>query len=621
MLFPRQGWAASALALTACQTYAQEAGTEDAVYAYDNVLPHIEYPWEAQEGTGQAAQPHCYRKVCTLDPNLGEAECFTVDPDTGIFLDVGSQGGRFDHIQRVNAVAVPGLWDGHGHLAQYGEFLHTVDLFDVDSPQDLRDRVKKYVREHGSKIGTADKWIRGVGWDQGVIGRMPTADDFEQDPELQGLYIMLDRSDVHCALVSNAVLNLLPPDLPDEIEGGLIVTDPGRGVFCDKAMDIITPLRPKPTRTDLVAEVKTAIQALHKVGIVGMHDAGARPNTIQLYEELASADPDWTLKVYAMIECVERNTFCAEQVPQFTRPDGKLSVRSVKLFADGALGSWGSAMLEPYADSPNTNGSLLLSPEDLRDVALQWAQAGYQVNIHAIGDYANRLAIDALENALRHTCPDTETTAQLRECQMNLKRHRIEHAQIIHPDDQVRMRDLGIIPSLQPSHAVADAPIAEERLGKERYETYGYRHGSLRANLPIIGSDFPVTPPSPLRDILAAASYNRDHNAADGERPFKREAVTQMQALAGITVHPAAGSFLEHKAGRIRPGNWGDWVVIDKDAFTQDLIDDPDAVMDQFDDRHILETWVNGKMVYQRTKPEAVVQEDRKGPETSISGA
>lgn len=416
------------------------------------------------------------------------------------------------------------------------------------------------------------------------------------DARLKDLFIMLDRVDVHCVWVSRSVLDLLP-DLPDAIPGGEIVRDPGMGVFCDNAIDLVTALWPRPGPARKRGFVASAMAALHAVGLVGMHDAGVVPEDVALFESMSGADGGtrdeaWTLRVYAMLECRERNTFCAEDaVPIVDRPGDMLSLRGVKLFADGALGSWGSAMLEPYADRPDARGSLLVNASTLAAVTKQWAAAGFQVNIHAIGDLANRLAVDAMEAALLDVCPG-ETPA---ECQAP-RRFRIEHAQIIHPDDQRRIRAIGIIPSVQPTHATSDMKYAEMRLGAHRTATEGYRMKSLSDVGLVLGSDFPVEPPNPFEGIYAAVTRKNPHTGRgpdDGPDGWHvEEALNLDQALEGFTKGAARGAFLEGRAGVIQEGAFADWVVLDQ----------PLEDVDVEDLRNVKarETWVGGTRVFVR---------------------
>ncbi|KUI58529.1 Putative amidohydrolase YtcJ [Cytospora mali] len=531
-------------------------------------------------------QTFCYSHGVTAKVSTQTAAtCFTVKD--GLFVDVFTPKSE-PPVEVHQGHAIPGLWDGHGHLYQYGEFLHSVDLFGSSSIEEAKDRLAIYLSNH-KDVGTKDDWIRGIGWDQMALGEMPTAAMLENDERFRGLYIMLDRVDVHCTWVSQAVLDLLPEDLPD-IPGGEIIRDPGMGVFCDNAMEAVMKLWPKPDDARKTLFLKSAMASLHEYGLVGMHDAGVNPDGLRLYKELVGTD-DWTLRVYAMIECEEHNMFCPEKVSAFVDSDGFLSIKSVKLFADGALGSWGSAMIEPYSDRPDTSGSLLVNASTLTSLAKSWSSEGYQVNIHAIGDLANRLAIDAMEAAIIDFCPGRMVST----CQAE-RRFRIEHSQIIHPHDQARMRSMKIIPSIQPTHATSDMKYAELRLGKKRTVEEAYRMRSLLNLKPILGSDFPVEPPNPFEGIYAAVARRSPHTGkgADGgsDSWYPEEALSLHEALVGFTEGPAHGAFLEGKAGVIQPGAMADWVVLDEPLESLD-IEDLRTVK-------VKETWVGGKRVYAR---------------------
>lgn len=403
---------------------------------------------------------------------------------------------------------------------------------------------------------------------------------------------MLDRADIHCSWISHAVLDLIPTPIPD-VPGGEVIRDPGLGVFCDNALDMVIPLWPKASVEMQAVMVKSAMRKLNELGLVGVHDASTVPGQVELYNTLADSD-DWTVRIYSMLECDARNTFCPQNANNIARADGRFTVRSVKLFADGALGSWGSAMLEPYSDHPWTSGSLLINGSSLATVAKLWAARGFQVNIHAIGDLANRNSIDALEAALKQECPEADGD-DLYKCQARF-RHRIEHAQIIHPDDQARMHKLRIIPSIQPTHATSDMKYAEDRLGPKRTAEEAYRMKSLLDIDPILGSDFPVEPPNPFQGIYAAVTRLSPHTgtAPDGSKSgwHLEEALSLDEALWGFTGSPAYGAFMEGKAGQITKGAFADWVVLDaslESLSTEDLRN-----------VKVRETWVAGNRVYYR---------------------
>jgi predicted amidohydrolase YtcJ len=249
-------------------------------------------------------------------------------------------------------------------------------------------------------------------------------------------------------------------------------------------------------------------------------------------------------------------------------------------------------MINPYADRPDSHGSLFVNASTLTSLTKSWSQAGYQVNIHAIGDLANRLAIDAMEASLKDLCPDAQSLSACQET----NRFRIEHAQIIHPADQNRMRELGILPSVQPTHATSDMKYAEARLGPERTAASAYRMRSLLDLNLILGSDFPVEPPDPFEGIFAAVARRSPRTGlgvgGSTEGWHLDESLTLNQALEGFTKGPAYGAFLERRAGVIKEGAMADWVVLDQPLEELDV--------DELRRLTVRETWVAGKRVYLR---------------------
>lgn len=248
-------------------------------------------------------------------------------------------------------------------------------------------------------------------------------------------------------------------------------------------------------------------------------------------------------------------------------------------------------MIEPYTDRPDTSGSLLVNASALTEVTRAWSAAGYQVNIHAIGDLANRNAVDAMEASLEDLCPGEDPAA----CQAR-HRFRIEHAQIIHPDDQARMRALGIIPSVQPTHATSDMAYAEDRLGPERTGEEAYRMRSLLDLGPVLGSDFPVEPADPFQGVFAAVARRSPHTGlgADGSGHgwYVEEALSLDEALRGFTTGAAYGGFMEERAGVIRQGAFADWLVLDEPVEGMEV--------DALRGVRVRETWVGGRRVYRR---------------------
>ncbi|KAL3425521.1 amidohydrolase [Phlyctema vagabunda] len=534
--------------------------------------------------------------ITTLNQTAPRASCFRVRD--GIFREVLAERPRFsfEKVNYIDGHVLPGIIESHGHILQYGEMLESVSLYGATSIDEVRKRVQDFLKIHKSDgYGSREKWVRGIGWDQAFFGGvMPTAEELKFDEDL---YIMLDRVDVHCVWVSEEVLNLLPNPLPEAPPGGVIVTDPGPGVFCDNAMDeIVFPQAPKPTIEDKTRWFRTAMSELNKVGIVGVGDAGMRPTDVQILESMAE-EGELTIRINVMLECPERNTYCPDDTKDLKILGGNslgsssLMLGGVKLFGDGALGSWGAALLEPYSDKAETSGTMLINETQLTEVVKQWYNAGFQVNVHAIGDRANRAAVDAFENVLGTDCEGCN----------EVRRLRIEHAQIIHPDDQIRIERMGIIPSIQPTHATSDMAYASTRLGTSRISQSAYRMSSLFPSKmgskypgPVLGSDFPVEPPNPFHGMYAAVTRlsPATGTSPSGEGGWQPEQkLSLQQALLGFTRNGAYGWLKENETGAIEVGKWADWVVIDTDFWA-------DATGESLRDLIVKETWLNGKRVY-----------------------
>lgn len=381
--------------------------------------------------------------------------------------------------------------------------------------------------------------------------------------------------------------------------------------------DFIYPLAPIPSIATKRRWFRRAFAELNKVGITGVGDAGMRAADVAILETMLTESESDALpvRISVMLECTTRNTFCPDEVAHLALLRGPLGAPTpsllsggVKLFADGALGSWGAALLQPYSDKATTSGTMLINETSLRSVVQEWYDAGFQVNVHAIGDRANRAAVDAFTGVL---CPDRMCDCDRGKCNEQ-RRLRIEHAQIIDPSDQWRLRRLGIIPSIQPTHATSDMAYAGERLGDDRLANSAYRMRSLFQSAdpdatlrsgytgPVLGSDFPVEPPNPFAGMYAAVTRKNpalDPGDDDGEGWYADEALSVEQALLGFTRNAAYGWFREKDVGAIKVGMWADWVVVDRDIFA-------DETGKSLRDVEVRQTWVGGKKVFDNEETE-----------------
>jgi predicted amidohydrolase YtcJ len=472
---------------------------------------------------------------------------------------------------------IPGMVDAHGHVAGLGSALAIVDLTGASSYDDVVSRVTARARTL-----QPGQWITGRGWDQNRWGdtRFPTHEKLSAAVPNNPVY--LTRVDGHAGLANRKAMEAagLSAATRDPPGGHIERAADGApsGVFVDNAQRLVGEKVPRSTREEVKRQVQAAIAEAQRWGLTGVHDAGASTEVLDIYEELGKAG-QLNLRMNAMIS--DDSAALARwfaRGPQSGLYGGMLWVRSVKLYIDGAMGSRGAALLEPYSDDPKNIGLLVSPPTHIQDVAIRALKAGFQVNTHAIGDRGNRVVLDAYEAALAVVpTPD--------------HRFRIEHAQILHHDDIPRFARLGVIPSMQASHQTSDMYWIGSRLGSGRLiGAYAWRSlidaGSIVPN----GSDFPVEQVNPLISFHAAVSrQDADNWPSGGWYPEQR--MTRDEALKSMTIWPAYAAFQEKELGSLAPGKRADFVVLD-----QDIMRVPAEMILR---THVLSTWVGGKPVFE----------------------
>ncbi len=542
-------------------------------------------PLRAQQQPPRADLIVTNARIYTVDDGHPLVEAFAVRD--GRFAFAGSareamalRGPQTQVLDLHGATVIPGMVDAHGHLTELGQTLQEVDLTGTTSYDEVVARVAAR-----AKSAPPGAWILGHGWDQNhwAVTRFPTHDALSR--AVPDHPVVLTRVDGH-ALLANAMAMKaagVSADTKDP-SGGHIerdATGAPSGVFVDNAKALITRVVPAPTAADVRAWVLAAIKEANRWGLTSVHDPGEPESTIDVFEDLAKAG-QLDLRVYMMIgDNAQALQHYFARGPQSALYDGHLWIRAIKLYADGALGSRGAALLEPYADDPGNSGLLVSSPQHIEQVAIAALRHGFQVNTHAIGDRGNRLTLDAYEHAL-----DSVPTAD--------HRFRIEHAQILHHDDIPRFAKLGVIPSMQAVHATSDMYWAVNRLGPARLlGAYAWR--SLLNTGVIIpdGSDFPVERVNPLYSFHAAVSRQDEHDWPPGGW-LPEQKMTREEALKGMTIWPAYAAFQEHVMGSITTGKYADFVILDRDIMT---VADRDILGTQ-----VLATYIAGKPVYQRSR-------------------
>ena len=498
-------------------------------------------------------------RVYTADVNRPTAEAFAVRE--GRIAFVGSERGALalagPKTQRLDLggqTVLPGIVDAHAHLLGLGQALRTVDLVGTRSYEEIVARVVE--RARSLPAGT---WIRGRGWDQNdwADTRFPTHEALSRAVPNHPVY--LTRVDGHAGLVNAKALEAAQVTAATrDPEGGRFIRDAAgnpTGVLIDAAQGVVSRAIPAVPKAELREQTLAAIAEANRWGLTGIHDAGVGPEGIDVYQELAR-EGRYNLRNYVMIRANDStlDAFMRRGV-QNALHNGRLWIRAIKISADGALGSRGAALLEPYSDDAGNTGLITAPPERIRSVAAKALRAGFQLNVHAIGDRANRMVLDQYEAALKEV-PAAD------------HRFRIEHAQILTYQDIPRFAQLDVIPSMQGSHQTSDMYWVPARIGWSRAQgTYAWR--SLLATGVVIpnGSDFPVEAVNPLISFKAFVT-RQDAAGFPAGGWFPAERTTREEALLSITLWPAYAAFMEKESGSLTAGKYADFVVLDRDIMT-----------------------------------------------------
>lgn len=514
-------------------------------------------------------------KIYTVDAKNRIAESFAVRG--GLILAVGTnqeidRSYNSDQIIDLEGKPVyPGFYDAHCHFAGYADNLRKADLTDTKSFAEICLRLVEHQKSFPSE------WVLGRGWDQNDWPGRQFPDRSELDTYFPDLPVYLTRVDGHAAVVNTAALKLAGIDDKTIVKGGEIIHVNGiiTGVLVDNAMDLVSSLIPDMPAGESTKALLKAQENCFAVGLTTVADAGLSFSTVQLMDQLHK-EGQLKMRVYAMLSPSEDNF--EGYVKKGIYKSDRLNVRSVKLFADGALGSRGALMLESYSDAPEKTGLQVNESDYLRNICQKCYDAGYQVETHCIGDAANRLMLNIYKDILMEA---------------NDRRWRIEHAQIIHPDDFQLFRDFSIIPSVQMSHATSDMYWAEDRVGPERIKgAYAYKKLLGQNGWLPNGSDFPVEKINPLFGFFAGFARIDQSGFPDGGW-YTENALTREECLRAMTIWAAKSCFEENERGSLEPGKMADFVVLEEDMMTADPLRVPKI--------KVLQTWVGGEVVFGET--------------------
>ncbi|HQX93205.1 MAG: amidohydrolase [Thermomonas sp.] len=521
-------------------------------------------------------------RIHTMDTARPMATAMAYGAD-GRILAVGQADAlakQYPRARRVdvgNATVVPGLIDAHAHIGGLGLAMLSADLVGTRDKAGILQRLR--VHEQTLKPG---EWLVGGGWDQNdwPQQRFPNAADL--DAAFPDRPVWLSRVDGHAGWANSAAIRAVRRDLSGDWQpdGGRIDRDAAgkpTGLFIDNAMLLVEQARPAMSEATAEHALEIAMRAAAEQGLTGVHDAGITLAELGRYQRLADRGR-MPLRISAMADgdSAALESLCRNGL--YRHPSGRLQMRAVKLYADGALGSRGAAMLEDYSDDHGNRGLMVMSPAQLAAATAKAKRCGVQVATHAIGDRGNREALDAYATAL-----GTDAASD--------HRWRIEHAQILSAQDLPRLAGLRVIASMQPTHATSDMPWAEDRVGAQRIAgAYAWRQLRDSGARLALGSDFPVERVDPRLGLQAATTR------ADGEgKPvggwFPGEKLTAFEALRGFTLDAAHAGFADAEVGSLVAGKRADFVVLAADPLAS-----PEARLKEI---AVLATYVDGKPVFE----------------------
>jgi predicted amidohydrolase YtcJ len=487
-------------------------------------------------------------RVYTVDSAFSKAEAFAVKD--GMLLDVGTDKeilAKYSAAKMVDAggkAVYPGLIDAHAHFLYYGQSLFAVDLVGSQSFDEVIDRVKQFAAAH-----PGEGWILGRGWDQNKFPGKAFPDNSALNQLFPNTPVILTRVDGH-AILANAKAQEMGGVYPNQkLTGGMIETKNGKltGIMLDMAEHLVQARIPKPTVADYEKWLLAAQQNCFAKGLTTITDCGLGWRDIDVIDSLQKGGKLKT-RLYVMLsDNKETLDHCLPKGPYKT---DRLYVKGVKTYADGALGSRGACLLQPYDDRPGWQGFLLGNLGHYDSLAKRLSATDFQLCTHAIGDSGNRMILTVYNKYLGGK---------------NDKRWRVEHAQVVNEHDFDLFGKASVIPSVQPTHATSDMYWVEERLGKERLKgAYAYKRLLQQNGWIALGTDFPVEDISPFKTFLAAV-FRVDAKGfpAGGFQP--ENALSREEAIRGMTIWAARADFLEKEVGSIERGKKADFVILDRD--------------------------------------------------------
>ncbi|AOM77859.1 amidohydrolase [Pedobacter steynii] len=513
-------------------------------------------------------------KVYTVNDKFDTAEAFAVKD--GKIIGVGSSAEikkQFSATEEVDAAGktvYPGFIDAHAHFFGYGESLQTADLRGTNSWKEVTSRLTEFAKTH------PEGWLTGRGWDQNDWSDKQFPDKEQLDLLFPDRPVLLTRIDGHAAIANQKALTTAGITKSYALTGGEIVENNGKltGLLIDNAVDLVNSKIPPSTASQAEKILLDAQEKCFAAGLTTIDDCGVDASLISLIEKLHTSK-SLKMRLYLMLSDSEPNyTYLFSRGAIKTE---RLNVRAFKVYADGALGSRGACLLHPYHDMPDKTGFMLSNPKHFEEVAEKIAKHNFQMCTHAIGDSANRSILKIYNKVLGGK---------------NDKRWRIEHAQVVAPEDFGLFGNANVVPSVQPTHATSDMYWAGDRLGKERLKgAYAYKQLMQQNGWLPLGTDFPVEDINPIFTFYAATMRKDAKNFPTGG--FQMEnALSREEALRGMTIWAAKANFEEKEKGSLEKGKFADFIILDQDLMNSD----PSKILNT----QVLKTYVNGEKVYEK---------------------
>ncbi|MEY5069003.1 MAG: hypothetical protein RLZ47_865 [Bacteroidota bacterium] len=513
-------------------------------------------------------------QIYTVDSLFSQAEAMAIKDGKIVAIgnkaDLNKEFEATDSLDAQGKSIYPGFIDGHAHFLAYGQGLQTVDLVGTQSWAEIVEKVKNFAAKN------PEGWILGRGWDQNdwADKRFPSNEQLNQlFPDRP---VLLTRVDGHAAMANQNALDLAGIKPGQILTGGEIGVSNGKlnGLLIDNAVDLVASKIPEPSKEQLNKALLAAQQNCFAAGLTTVVDCGLDHPMVKVIDELQQQN-ELKMRLFVMLSDKKANYDYLFKNGAFKTE--RLNVSSIKVYADGALGSRGACLLKHYSDQPGNSGFLLSKKEHFEEVAQKIADKGFQMCTHAIGDSANREILNIYAKVLKGK---------------NDRRWRIEHAQVLDPADFKLFGAHSVVPSVQPTHATSDMYWAGERLGAERLKgAYAYQDLLKQNGWLVLGTDFPVENIDPMLTFYAATI--RKDSKGWPEKGFQTEnALSREQALRGMTIWAAKGNFEEKEKGSLEVGKFADFIILDQDiikAAPADLLK-----------TKVLSTYVNGEKVYQR---------------------